>query len=134
MQSIQAGVNAKLLVVIDDDPLVLEAMEGLLRQWGYEVVTAASDGSALAKLAERRRSPDLIVCDYHLSGGTTGIEAIGSLQRAFPIPAFLISADGAVAESAQVRDIGVPVLRKPLDVKVLCTTLRQALHKVAPRQ
>jgi len=134
MQSIEADVNAKLLVVIDDDPLVLDAMGGLLRQWGYEVVTAASDGSALAKLAERGRSPDLIVCDYHLSGGTTGIEAIGSLRRAFPVPAFLISADGAVAESAQAGDIDVPVLRKPLDVKVLRATLRQALRKVAPGQ
>jgi CheY-like chemotaxis protein len=134
MQSVQASLNAKLLIVIDDDPLVLDALEGLLRKWGYDVLTAASDAAALAKLTERRRSPDLIICDYHLSGGMTGIEAIRRLRRAFLIPAFLVSADAAVAESAQARALGIRVLRKPLDVAALRATLRQALRKAVPRQ
>jgi two-component system, sensor histidine kinase len=98
------------------------------------VLTAASDAAALAKLTERRRSPDLIICDYHLSGGMTGIEAIRRLRRAFLIPAFLVSADAAVAESAQARALGIRVLRKPLDVAALRATLRQALRKAVPRQ
>ena len=50
-----------LIAVIDDDPLVLEAMAGLLRNWGYEVLTAATDRAALDALDERRRPPDLII-------------------------------------------------------------------------
>ena len=63
MQSFQAGANAKLIAVTDDDPLVLEAMAGLFRNWSYEVLTAATQPVALGELAERGRPPDLIVCD-----------------------------------------------------------------------
>lgn len=129
MQSARAGVNAKLVVVIDNDPLVLDALGGLLRQWGYAVVAVASDSAAFAQLAARRRSPDLIVCDYHLSNGATGIDAIKRLRRVFRIPAVLISADVSAAASVQVHAHDVRVLRKPVDVKMLRAMLRQALGK-----
>ena len=127
MRSIEAGSNTKLIAVIDDDPFVLDAMGGLLRKWGYEVLTAATGCAALHWLAERRRSPDLIVCDYHLSDGQTGIEAIDRLRGAFRIPAFLITADAAAAELAQASDLDIEVVRKPADPKTLRAMLRQAL-------
>jgi CheY-like chemotaxis protein len=69
----------------------------------------------------------LIVCDYHLSGGVTGIEAIGRLRGAFQIPAFLITSEAAAAELAQAGALGIQVLRKPADPKILRAMLRQAL-------
>jgi CheY-like chemotaxis protein len=36
----------KVVVIIDDDPMVLEAISGLLRGWGYRVVAAATDDLA----------------------------------------------------------------------------------------
>ena len=82
-------VVAKLVVVIDDDPLILEATEGLLRSWGCCVVAARSCDEALVRLAETGagRRPDVIVCDYQLSRGMTGVDAIERLRSAFPIPA-----------------------------------------------
>jgi CheY-like chemotaxis protein len=127
MRPIEAGSNTKLIAVIDDDPFVLEAMGGLLRKWGYEVLTAATDCAALHWLAERRRSPDLIVCDYHLSDGQTGIEVIDRLRGAFRIPAFLITADAAAAELAEAGGLDIEVVRKPADPKTLRAMLRQAL-------
>jgi two-component system, sensor histidine kinase len=105
---------SKLVVVIDDDPLVLEATGGLLRSWGFEVVTAESDAEAVAQLAMRGRRPDLIVCDYRLSEGARGTEVIERLRNAFEIPALLISGDGA----APLADSGpgsYNLLHKPLD-------------------
>jgi DNA-binding NarL/FixJ family response regulator len=67
----------KLVVVIDDDPLVLEATRGLLSSWGYMVVTAPSCDDALTRLAEVGRRPDLIICDYRLSAGVGGCEGYG---------------------------------------------------------
>ena len=93
MKALRGALNPKLVVVIDDDPLVLEATRGLLRSWGCLVVTAESYSAALARLAEIRRRPDLIVCDYRLSEGATGIDAIEGLRSAFEIPALLISGD-----------------------------------------
>jgi CheY-like chemotaxis protein len=54
---------AKLAVVIDDDPLILEATGGLLQSWGCCVVTAQSCEEALVRLAKTQagRRPD---CDH----------------------------------------------------------------------
>jgi two-component system, sensor histidine kinase len=83
----------KLVVVIDDDPRVLEATGGLLRSWGCQVLAAESGGEAMNALAEIGRRPDLIVCDYRLPEGPNGVDVIGMLRSAFEIPALLISAD-----------------------------------------
>ena len=87
--------SAKLVVVIDDDPMVLEGMSGLLRSWGYQVLTAATEDAALASLAAQGRRPDLIVCDYRLAGGRSGVQAVEQLRDAFEIPALIIT--GGVA-------------------------------------
>ena len=68
----------------------LDGMSGLLESWGYTVVVAPSEDVALARLAEHDRSPDGIVCDYHLAPGKTGPQAIARLRRAFEIPALVI--------------------------------------------
>jgi len=47
MKAIRSASVAKLVVVIDDDPLILEATEGLLRSWGCCVVAARSCDEAL---------------------------------------------------------------------------------------
>lgn len=86
---------SKLVVVIDDDPLVLEATSGLLRSWGFRVVAAESYGEAIIQLTEIGQRPDLIVCDYRLPQGPTGVDAIEMLRGAFEIPALLISGDAA---------------------------------------
>ena len=91
------SISGNLVVVIDDDALVLDSTGRLLRGWGCDVVTAVSAHAALAELAERGRTPHLIVSDYRLSDGQNGIEAIEKLRQAFnlSIPAFLISGDMA---------------------------------------
>src|SRR5947208_1675818 len=108
------GANAKLVVVIDDDPLVLEATGGLLRSWGCQVVTGETYDEALGRLAEIGRRPDLIVCDYRLPQGTTGVDAIAGLRSAFEIPALLISAD-ASSPPGEDAFSSYNLLHKPVD-------------------
>jgi len=110
---------AKLVVVIDDDPLVLEATGGLLRSWGCCVVTAESCDEALVSLAETEagRRPDLIVCDYRLSRGLTGVDAIERLRSAFgKIPALLVSAD-ATSPPCEVGPRAYDLLYKPVNAE-----------------
>jgi CheY-like chemotaxis protein len=104
----------KLVVVIDDDPLVLEATGGLLRSWGFRVITAETDAEAMMRLAGEGQRPDLIVCDYRLSEGATGTKVIERLRSAFEIPALLISGDGA-APMADNGPGSYNLLHKPLD-------------------
>jgi CheY-like chemotaxis protein len=114
MKPARGNAKPKLVVVIEDDPLVLQATGGLLRSWGFQVVTAESYDEALAQLADIGRRPDLIVCDYRLSEGATGIDAIAGLRSAFEIPALLISAD---ASSPPGEDAfgSYNLLHKPVD-------------------
>ena len=109
--------DRKLVVVIDDDPLVLEGMCGLFRSWGYHLLVAGTDDEALAGVADRDRPPDLIVSDYHLSGGKTGIEVIEGLRRTLSaeIPAFLVSGDTSPELLHQARASGYHLLHKPVD-------------------
>jgi CheY-like chemotaxis protein len=116
---------AKLVVVIDDDALVLEATGGLLRSWGFHVVVARSFHEALRQLGEVRRRPDLIVCDYRLSKGDSGIDAIEALRCAFEIPALLISGDSSCPQGDSGSE-GYQLLHKPLNAERLRTALKAA--------
>jgi CheY-like chemotaxis protein len=117
MKATRTAPVVKLVVVIEDDPLILEATGGLLRSWGCCVVTATSCDEALVCLAETEagRQPDLIVCDYQLSRGLTGVDAIERLRSAFgKIPALLISAD-ASSPRCEVGPSSYHLLYKPVN-------------------
>lgn len=103
----------KLVVVVDDDPLILKATEGLLRSWGCEVVAAKSCDRAMAKLREIGQRPDLIVCDYRLPRGPNGIDAIKTLRGGHAIPALLVSADPTLPERNDAA--GYRLLHKPVN-------------------
>lgn len=104
----------KLVVIIDDDPLGLEAAESLLRSWGCQVVAAESYREVMPMLVEIGRRPDLIICDYHLPHGETGVAAIERLRSAFEIPALLISADTTSLPCSDSAD-GYRFLCKPVN-------------------
>lgn len=120
--SASAGPNhlaGKLVLVIDDDALALEGTGGLLKSWGCLVVTARSEREALTRL--NGKAPDLIVSDFHLQDGRTGIDAIGALRDAFgrEIPAFLVSGD---ITQQRLREIGASthhLLHKPVNPMAL---------------
>jgi signal transduction histidine kinase/integral membrane sensor domain MASE1 len=121
------AVEGKIILVIDDAPIVLEGTSALLGKWGCSVVTAASDEAALIQLTEREQRPDLIISDYHLANGKTGIEAIERIDAAFgaSIPAILISGDTAPERLRDARDKGYTLLHKPVDPMRLRAVMHQ---------
>jgi CheY-like chemotaxis protein len=121
--------NGKLIVVIDDDLLVLDSTCGLIRSWGCCVVTSTSGSGALACLLGQQRPPDLIISDFRLADGKTGIEAIAELRSAFPttIPAFLVSGDTSPAPLHEAQASGFHLLHKPVDPMRLRAMLNRML-------
>jgi signal transduction histidine kinase len=121
------SAQGKVIAVIDDDVLVLEGTVTLLRSWGYQVVTAGSHSAALTPATSHGQQPDLIISDYHLTNGKTGIEVIEQLRAAFtaPIPAFLISGDITPETLRGARARGYYLLHKP----VAAMTLRSMVHR-----
>jgi signal transduction histidine kinase/CheY-like chemotaxis protein len=122
----------KLVLVIDDDPLVLEGMSGIFRKWGCRVVTADSDRKALEAATGQGDVPDLIISDYHLANGRTGIETIEWLrgELSAPIPAFLISGDTDPATLHEAKVKGFHLLHKPVNPMALRAMFNQAVKPV----
>ena len=122
--------SGKLIVVIDDDALVLDAMRGLLRGWGCRVIAAETDSEVLTSLAGDERRPDLIIADYRLGDGNTGIETIHRLRSALraPIPAFLITGDIAPERLCEASANGLHLLHKPVGPMALRAMLNQLLR------
>jgi signal transduction histidine kinase len=121
----------KVVVVVDDDPLILDGMSGLLRSWGCRVVSATTGEAAIEGLVKQGAVPDLIVSDFHLPNGQTGLRVIGKVRSAFQadIPAFLISGDINPEPAKEARDKGFHLLHKPVPPMALRSMLNRMLSK-----
>jgi signal transduction histidine kinase/CheY-like chemotaxis protein len=105
-----------MVLVIDDEIAIRDAMAALLTGWGYEVITAGSGGEILARVVGGPSRPDLIICDYRLRVGETGIEVIDLLRSEYnaAIPAMLVTGDTAPDRLVEARASGMLLLHKPV--------------------
>jgi signal transduction histidine kinase len=118
------------VLVIDDDAGALSAAMSLLESWGCEAVGAGSGAEAESRLSAQGAKPvDLILCDYRLSRGETGVDVLDRLRRAgiTESPAIVISADLSAEVAGAVRTAGCPLLHKPLRAAKLQALIRQLL-------
>jgi two-component system, sensor histidine kinase len=122
--------RGRLAVVVDDDTLVLDGLQALLTEWGYEVLTAVDAEQAVAQIRERRRRPDIVLADYRLQDGRTGIEAIRAVRALFdqPIPGVILTGetDLAFLSTAAGHDVGLA--HKPVTPHQLGRVLAQQLQ------
>jgi PAS domain S-box-containing protein len=114
-RTLEAGSFNQLdVLVIDNEPEILVSMRALLQGWGCRVATLAdaTDPAQLADLA----TPALILADYHLDAGRTGLDAIDALRTHFAaqIPAAILTADRSDDTRRLFRSRGLAVLNKPI--------------------
>lgn len=114
------------VLVVDNDPQMLASLEQLLGDWGIGVATAADGDTARSLCAAG--AFDVVILDYHLDGGETGLELLNDL-RAIDIdgPALLISADHAAELRNAAREAGCELLHKPIRPLALRSVLRRLL-------
>ena len=124
----QGAVGAHVLVV-EDDPLVLAATQHLLEGLGLKVLAATSGIVALVQLKDSGVRPDLIIADYRLAEGETGIEAIRQLRQALEqeTPAVLVTGDTLPESVRDMQASGFTLLHKPIDVNELVTHMNHLL-------
>ncbi len=120
--------RGKRVIVIDDDALVLDSMSGLLGNWGCRVVAAATPDEALVDLGPDKQ-PDLIICDYRLANGQSGIAAIADLRKVCgaSVPAFLMTGDTAPERLRGARESGHLLLHKPVRALALRAMINRLL-------
>ena len=120
-----------LVVVLDDDPAVLDSLCLALEDRGYDVIGAQTAEEALGRLQDAPTEPGCILADHRLGGGRTGAEAIAMLRREFGsgVPALLLTGDVTVTASRRPSTVSVPVLRKPIAPAALDEAIRMATEK-----
>jgi two-component system, sensor histidine kinase len=105
-----------LVVVIDDEPAVLDATLSLLTGWGYDVVAVGGGDEAILRLSADPAKPALILCDYRLRDGESGLVVIERIRAKYSetIPAILITGDTAPDRLAEAKASGLLLLHKPV--------------------
>ena len=104
------------VLVIDDDPEVLHAMQVLIDSWGYKVLVASDAGEALLALGDEKDKIQLILTDHQLRDGLYGEDAIRKV-RAFlgrDVNAAIITGDTSLKAADEISAGEFPVLYKPL--------------------
>ena len=118
------------IVLIEDDASVANAWTLLLEAEGYRVAAAASCAEAKAMTRHLHVRPALIISDYHLDDGPTGVSAILAIREALnhEIPAFVVSGDTSkVVDDARTLSQSV-LLAKPVHPDTLLDLARGAIE------
>ena len=109
-----------LIMVIENDPAVRDAMERVLETWGAAPIIAASQEDAEAQIAELDLTPDVFLVDYHLDDNKNGLDLIQNLRAKHgPLLCVLLTADRSNELAREAQGQGVFLRHKPLDIEDL---------------
>ena len=125
-----AGGATGLVVLIEDDVNVANAWGLLLEAEGYRVATAASATEASALINHLDETPALLISDFHLLDGSTGVQAVSVIRDYYDvnIPAFIVSGDTSkVVKDARLLD-NITLMSKPIDTNRLLAAARHAVR------
>lgn len=120
-----------LVVVVDDERDVREAMQAMLSGWGLRSVCQPDPLSAMQALEHEACLPLLIISDYRLGAHANGIEAIAYIRNEYNIedlPSLLLTGDTESQDLLKVQQSGIPVMHKPVNTKQLKALLQQLSH------
>ncbi len=109
------------ILIVEDDPAVLEMLQLLFDDEGHRTVVAADGHKALELGVQNSILPDLIVADYNLPKGLNGLEIIARLQEQAQraIPAIILTGDISTDSLREIAGYGCVHLNKPVKAKEL---------------
>jgi DNA-binding NtrC family response regulator len=114
------------VMVVDDDPAVLETMELALSCQGHQVVTAQSGRAAIE--TARSMDVDLVLTDFRM-GDMDGLETMRAIKAIKPATRVMIITGFASAEMEEElkRSGAVAIVAKPFGLDDLYAAVRRAL-------
>jgi Na+/proline symporter/signal transduction histidine kinase len=118
----------KKILLLDNEAQLLAAVAELLRSWHCEVVAVATPFAAVNAL-QQGFQPDLLLFDYHLDQGATGVEVAAQLQQHFAVqsPVVIHSADQQQQTRDAAQNAGFHFMLKPLKAASLKRLLQRLL-------
>jgi CheY-like chemotaxis protein len=112
-------LDGHLIVVVEDEPAVRSGLEVLLRGWGATLASfdSVSACAAWAKTADPTEiKPSLVIADYRLENGATGVEALVALRERFDpkLPAIVVTGSTMSGLDREAQDTNFHLLIKPV--------------------
>lgn len=120
----------RTILIVDDDPNVLEVIKARLTFAGYKVIKAANAGEALDRIKET--SIDLVVSDIKMPG-ISGLELFEEVHSAHPdLPVIFLTAYGTIPDAVKAVKAGAcDYLTKPFDGLELLDKINGVIHRQA---
>lgn len=122
-------MSEKKILVIDDDPDILDSVKTVLDASGYRTFTALSGNEGLEIFDKEK--PDLVFCDMMMESVDEGMKVATKIRETDKmIPIFLLSSIGnATATTLDSGSLGFSgVFQKPFDPPSLISTVKKALE------
>ena len=124
-------MDAQHILVVDDDPNILEVLQTRLESHGYAVETATGGEEALARL--RKGSTDLLITDLKMPGmdGLQLVERMKTIDAS--LPTIFLTAHGSIPDAVRAMKLGAyDFLVKPYSGNDLMAMIRRALDSRRP--
>jgi len=115
------------ILIVDDEPSILQSLSGLLSDEGFEVLTAANGYEAL-KIVDTEY-PDLVLLDIWMPG-IDGIETLKEIKKDNPfIQVIIISGHGTIETAVKATKLGAfDLIEKPLSIDKVIMAINNALN------
>jgi len=112
-------LDGRLIVIVEDEPAVREGLEVLLAGWGAAIVSLDSVAAAVAwaeGAGAAQARPSLVIADYRLEHGTTGVAAIDAVRRRFgsSVPAIVVTGSSMTGHDKEALEHDFHLLIKPV--------------------
>jgi len=115
------------IFIVDDDPLVRDALSVVFTLAGYKVRAFADGASFVA--AARAEAPACIILDVHMPG-RSGLDILRALNAEhYPTPIFIISGQGDIPMAVEaIRNGALDFIEKPFNGETVVTRVREAIE------
>lgn len=117
------------VLIVDDNIEIIELLEDILENEGFEVSTAESGESALELLKNGEKKPNLILLDIMMPN-MSGYELCSQIRREWDLPILFLSAKGKAVDKVVGFEIGADdYITKPFDTEELLARIRAHLRR-----
>jgi putative two-component system response regulator len=126
MESADVQDRKSSILVVDDDPFVLESVSLILGRYGYTAIPVDSASEALARL--HKREVDVVLSDIKMPG-VTGIELLERIHIIYPdLPVILMTAHAELDNAIRaVKNDAFDFLIKPYSPELLVRSVEKAI-------
>lgn len=111
---------------IDNDPNIRIAMQVMFDAWGMELETFASFEECCAVLNGDFSDCDIMILDYHLDDGQTGMDVASLLKEEYPdLPIIFLTANQSKSLISEAEALNINVFHKPIVPSLLSAKLAE---------